>query len=92
MSGDTLNNFDLSGMLKKHFTLNKLATIGLMTREKPSDYGIAILDGDLIVDFQEKPKSFSTHIVNAGIYIFKPEAFRRFLKVKSPRYKSEYSV
>ncbi|MBS3126420.1 hypothetical protein J4453_03210 [Candidatus Woesearchaeota archaeon] len=78
MSGDTFNNFDLGGMVKKHFTLNKLATMGLMTREKPSGYGIAILDGDLIVDFQEKPKSFSTHIVNAGIYLFKPEVFELF--------------
>ena len=52
--------------------------MGLMTREKPSEYGTAILDGDLIVDFQEKPKHYSTHIVNAGIYIFKPEVFELF--------------
>jgi NDP-sugar pyrophosphorylase family protein len=49
--------------------------MGLMTREKPSSYGTAILDGDLIVDFQEKPRHYSTNIVNAGIYIFKPEIF-----------------
>jgi NDP-sugar pyrophosphorylase family protein len=75
MSGDTYNNFDLIKMINKHLTLNKLATMGLMTREKASDYGTAILDGDFIIDFQEKTKKISSHIVNAGIYIFKPEIF-----------------
>ena len=78
MSGDTYNDFDLLKMVKKHIDSEKLATMGLMTREKPSSYGTAILDGDLIVDFQEKPKHYSTNIVNAGIYIFKPELFEMF--------------
>lgn len=78
MSGDTYNNFDLLKMIKKHILSEKLAAMGLMTREKTSSYGTAILDGDLIVDFQEKPKHYSTNIVNAGIYIFKPEIFELF--------------
>lgn len=80
MSGDTYNNFDLIKMVKKHLESDKLATMGLMTREKTSSYGTAVLDGDLIVDFQEKPKHYSTNIVNAGIYIFKPEIFELFGK------------
>ena len=83
MSGDTYNNFDLLKMIKKHLELDKMATRGLMTREKISGYGTAILDGDLIIDFQEKPKQSSTNIVNAGIYIFKPEAFELFDNVSS---------
>ena len=78
MSGDTYNSFDLLKMIKKHMESKKLATMGLMTREKASSYGTAILDGDLVVDFQEKPKHYSTNIVNAGIYIFKPEIFEMF--------------
>ena len=78
MSGDTYNNFDLLKMIKKHTDSDKLVTMGLMTREKASSYGTAILDGDLIVDFHEKPKHYSTNIVNAGIYIFKPEVFELF--------------
>ena len=78
MSGDTYNNFDLLKMIKKHLESEKLATMGLMTREKISSYGTAIVDGDLIVDFQEKPRYYSTNIVNAGIYIFKPEVFELF--------------
>ena len=78
MSGDTYNDFDLLKMIKKHIESEKLAGMGLMTREKTTSYGTAILDGDLIVDFEEKPKHYSTNIVNAGIYIFKPEVFELF--------------
>ena len=83
MSGDTYNDFDLLKMIKKHTESEKLATMGLMTREKTSSYGTAILDGDLIVDFQEKPKHYSTNIVNAGIYVFNPEVFQLFEDVVS---------
>ena len=83
MSGDTYNNFDLLKMIKKHIDSEKLSTMGLMTREKTKSYGTAILDGDLIVDFQEKPRHYSTNIVNAGIYIFKPEIFELFDNVNS---------
>ncbi len=83
MSGDTYNNFDLLKMIKKHLEIDKLVTMGLMTREKTTGYGTAVLDGDLIVDFQEKPKQSSTNIVNAGIYIFKPEVFELFGNVSS---------
>ena len=46
-----------------------------MTRDKTSEYGSAVLDGDLIIDFKEKSEKTQTHVVNAGIYIFKPEIF-----------------
>ena len=83
MSGDTYNNFDLIKMTKKHLEMDKMATIGLMTRTDIKGYGTAILDGDFIVDFQEKPKHSSTNIVNAGIYVFKPEIFELFENVNS---------
>lgn len=83
MSGDTYNNFDLLKMIKKHLELDKMATMGLMTRENTAAYGTAILDGDFIVDFREKPKHSSTNIVNAGIYIFKPEVFELFENASS---------
>ena len=70
-------------MIRKHLESEKLAIMGLMTREKTSSYGTVILDGDLIIDFQEKPKHHSTNIVNAGIYIFKPEVFELFYNVIS---------
>ena len=39
-----------------------------------------IHDGDLVVDFKEKPKESVSNVVNAGIYVFKPEIFSLFDK------------
>lgn len=75
MSGDILNSFDLRKMIDKHIDSNKLATMGLMSRDKPSMYGAVVLDGDLIIDFKEKSKDSQSHVVNAGIYCFKPNIF-----------------
>lgn len=78
MSGDTYNDFKLIDMVKKHLQSDRLTTMGLMTRDKPSKYGTAILDGELIIDFEEKSKIAKSHVVNAGIYIFKKEVFEIF--------------
>ncbi|MBI4439886.1 nucleotidyltransferase family protein [Candidatus Woesearchaeota archaeon] len=75
MSGDVYNHFNLRSMIEKHKNNNKMATMGLMSREKASEYGNVILDGDIIIDFTEKPKKAESNIVNAGIYIFRPEIF-----------------
>ena len=83
MSGDTFVDFDMQKMIQKHLVQAKLGTMALMTKGKPSSYGNAIVDGDLIVDYEEKPKSFTTFIVNAGIYIFKPEIFELFEGIAS---------
>ena len=80
MSGDTYNEFDLKQMIKKHLESGKLMTMGLMTREKTAEYGNVVLDGNLVVDFQEKPKKNISNVVNAGIYIFKDEIFNLFDK------------
>ncbi|MDP2750160.1 MAG: sugar phosphate nucleotidyltransferase [Nanoarchaeota archaeon] len=78
MSGDIFNDFDLRSMIKNHAENNLLATIGLMSREKVDKYGTAVMDGDLVVDFEEKPSEARSHVVNAGIYVFKPQIFNLF--------------
>ena len=83
MSGDTYNDFNLQKMIKKHLNQDKLATMGLMTRDNPEKYGSAVLDGDSIVEFQEKIKKPKSHIVNAGVYIFKQEVFELFSDIHS---------
>jgi len=78
MSGDIYIDYDMDGMIRKHTTNSKVATIGLMTRGTPSKYGAAVLDGDLVIDFKEKPKNPTSHVVNSGIYIFRSDAFGLF--------------
>ena len=49
-----------------------------MSSEETSRYGIAVLNGDIVTDFEEKPKHSKSNIVNAGIYIFKKETIELF--------------
>ncbi|MBI2971097.1 MAG: hypothetical protein HYY37_01615 [Candidatus Aenigmarchaeota archaeon] len=83
MSGDIYNQFNLRSMVEKHMHKDKLATMGLITHRRPTKYGSVTLDGDFITDFQEKPKAASSHLINAGIYLFKPEIFDVMHGVKS---------
>ncbi|MFH1409351.1 MAG: sugar phosphate nucleotidyltransferase [Nanoarchaeota archaeon] len=83
MSGDILNSFDLKRMIQSHLREQVIATMGLMDRQEPSKYGSAIMEGNRIISFAEKTKSASSHVVNAGIYIFSPEVFSMLKKVIS---------
>jgi len=78
VSSDVLTNLDLKALYEYHKKKKALATIALSQVEDPTQYGIAIIDEDgRIVRFKEKPKpeeAFS-NLVNAGIYVFEPEAF-----------------
>lgn len=75
MSGDVYNDFDLRKMIERHKQHNATATMGLMSRTEPAQYGSALLNGDMITNFQEKPRTALSHIVNAGIYVFKTVVF-----------------
>ncbi|MCF7861962.1 hypothetical protein K9M79_07005 [Candidatus Woesearchaeota archaeon] len=75
MSGDLYMEFNLRSMIKRHMDSNRIAMIGLMTRQETSKFGNVILEGDSIVDFIEKPKDIRSNVVNSGIYVFKPEVF-----------------
>ncbi|MEK6852834.1 MAG: sugar phosphate nucleotidyltransferase [Nanoarchaeota archaeon] len=75
MSADLAAEFDLYGMIKKHISTEKTATMALMLRDKPERFGNAVMDGDLVVNFVEKPKRATSYVVNAGIYILSPRIF-----------------
>jgi len=73
MSGDVFNDFDMRAMAENHMKSGKQASIGLMSSAHPGKFGTAILEGDLVTAFAEKPRNPSSNIVNAGCYIFNPE-------------------
>lgn len=78
VSSDVLTNLDLKALYEYHRRKKALATIALSRVEDPTQYGIAVINDDgRILRFKEKPKpeeAFS-NLVNAGIYVFEPEAF-----------------
>lgn len=75
LGGDIYASFDLAGMMKKHVESGKRATIGLMSRGTPSKFGIALLDGENVINFEEKPKKPSSYVANSGVYIFHNDIF-----------------
>ena len=61
----------------------------LLTREveRPSDFGIAILEGDTVVDVVEKPKNPPGNLAIGGIYIFDERFWERLDSVQdSPEF------
>lgn len=68
-NGDIITNIDISKMQVNGY----IGSIALVQLRSP--YGIVKLgEGDKIISFVEKP-ILKEHLINAGIYIFKPEIF-----------------
>lgn len=70
--GDNLFNIDLEEMYSFHNKNNKKVTIALKSVNDPSPFGVAILKGNNIINFAEKPKNPSSNLVNTGVYIIDP--------------------
>jgi NDP-sugar pyrophosphorylase family protein len=75
MNGDELKDINLIKMYHAHLDNNAKTTIALTTVEDPSAYGVAMLDGQRIVRFVEKPKreDAPSKLINSGLYIIEPE-------------------
>lgn len=75
--GDTITNLNLNDMLSFHRKNNSIATIALTTVSNPRQYGVAVLQGNKIVEFEQKPKREAhSFLINAGIFLFEPEIFK----------------
>ena len=81
---DNITNIDLKSDVKD-FTKGAI----LLTREveNPSDFGIAILDGDTVIDVIEKPENPPGNLAIGGIYIFDERFWERLDSVQdSPQF------
>lgn len=75
-NGDELKSIDIKEMFSFHRKQATAATIAITTAMHPQEYGVVILNGNLVHSFIEKPKeSIPTNLINAGLYIFEPTVF-----------------
>lgn len=76
MNGDNLADFDWTAMLEQHRATGAKITMALYPVDDVTQYGIAKLDGNKIVEFVEKPspENAPTNLNNAGAYIIEPDA------------------
>lgn len=74
MNADELKDVSLLKMYRVHLDHGSTATIALTTVEDPSAYGVAVLDGNKIVGFVEKPKrnQAPSNLINSGLYMLEP--------------------
>ena len=72
VAGDNLISFDLSTFLD-HFEEKGTATLAAYdvgSRQRASSYGLVDLDGEEVVDFQEKPDDPPSTLVSIACYAF----------------------
>jgi mannose-1-phosphate guanylyltransferase len=82
MSGDSLTDVDLTGLIASHWRNGSVATLAVKEVEDPSLYGVVVADDDgRVVGFQEKPSrdEARSRLCNCGIYVFEPEILSHIL-------------
>ncbi|MBR9693322.1 NTP transferase domain-containing protein [Candidatus Woesearchaeota archaeon] len=74
LNADELKDINLEMLYKEHLKNEAAATIALTTVKDPSLFGVAMLDGNRIIRFVEKPSAGTapSKLINAGMYIFEP--------------------
>lgn len=76
--GDVLSDIDYSDFVEFHRNQKAaVCTMALTSTESVDMWGLARLQGNRIVEFEEKPKNPKTfsRLINAGIYLMEPEIF-----------------
>jgi glucose-1-phosphate cytidylyltransferase len=68
--GDSLNNANISDIVKLHNDMGKLATVTAC--HPPEKYGVLKLENNQVVSFEEKPER-NNEWVNAGYFVLEPE-------------------
>ena len=74
-NADILNRIDLRQMARFHKRMKADVTIAVTSVEDPSSYGVIEQKNGYALRFKEKPRlsEITSHFINAGVYLFKPE-------------------
>ncbi len=78
-NGDIVSSLDLKEFIKFHRSKGGMGTLALWRVPDPTAFGVVALEGDRITHFQEKPAPGSaiSDLINAGIYVFRPDILDR---------------
>jgi glucose-1-phosphate thymidylyltransferase len=78
IAGDNLISFDVAEFLDffEDAGTPTIAAYDVGSREKAKSYGLVELDGDQVVDFQEKPDEPNSTLVSIACYAFPAESVR----------------
>jgi mannose-1-phosphate guanylyltransferase len=75
---DDLKKVDLDDMYVFHKNNDKICTIALTTVDDPSNFGVALMNGNKILAFVEKPskEGAPSKLINAGVFIIEPDILK----------------
>jgi len=73
--GDNLFQMDLTGVITDFRTKAVNAMIVLHESDNPSQYGVAVVDGEHVIRLVEKPRDPPGNLIITGIYIFDESIF-----------------
>jgi NDP-mannose synthase len=68
MNGDLFTAVDFGALVEQHVSSGVQATIALLARQVPIDFGVVHTEEDRVVGFEEKPTI--TYDVSMGVYVF----------------------
>ncbi|MEA1927260.1 MAG: sugar phosphate nucleotidyltransferase [Candidatus Auribacterota bacterium] len=91
MLGDNVIEKNIIESVQKFKEQERGARILLKEVEKPQDYGVAVLDGDRVVEIMEKPKDPPTNKAVIGIYMYDNRVFDMIGKL-SPSDRGELEI
>jgi NDP-sugar pyrophosphorylase family protein len=89
--GDVLSDIDYGDFMEFHRSQKAaVCTMALTSTESVDMWGLARLQGNRIVEFEEKPKNPKTfsRLINAGVYLMETEIFS-FVGAKSGKLESD---
>jgi glucose-1-phosphate cytidylyltransferase len=70
--GDGVSNVDLQDLLRYHRAQGRIATVTAV--RPPARFGGLVIDGDLVINFTEKPQ-IGEGWINGGFFVFEPDVF-----------------
>jgi len=78
LNADIICNFPFEKMIQAHKWHGGEATMCLTTVEDPSKYGVVVTNEEgRAIKFVEKPKTFVSNKINAGIYLLNSSIIKR---------------
>jgi glucose-1-phosphate cytidylyltransferase len=83
--GDGLSNINIKKLISFHNSQKKIATLSAVF--PPARFGALEIDGNLVVEFREKPRGDGA-LINGGFFVLEPEVFK-YLKDDSTIFERE---
>eukprot|EP00965_Chrysotila_dentata_P165089 5451766-Pleurochrysis_carterae.AAC.1 len=77
VNADVLCSYPLRDLLRVHVKHGRQGTVLTTRTDTPSEYGVVVSDERTgrVLHFVEKPETYVSELINAGVYAFSPSIF-----------------